>query len=171
MNRWVALVRHGELPGRAFENSVTCSTGGEGFSCMQDNTLIGIFRRAIQAWLATDLPRKSNFAFLGRTILPWTILRREMSRGPFSSYPQENYEKCHDNKGTNNCIQRLHLHAMLTRSTDRSSTVTNSVHWKLAGWEIFGARGGREDPFQVYMLQRLSKSPHLRIASIAPTHR
>jgi len=92
---------------------------GEGFSCMQDNTLIGIFRRAIQAWLATDLPRKSNYAFPGRTILPWTILRRGMSRGPFSSYPQENYEECQYNKGTNNCIQCLRLHAMLTRSTNR----------------------------------------------------
>jgi len=119
LNSWEALLRHGELPGRAFENSVTCSTGGEGFSCMQDHTLIGIFRRAIQAWLATDLPRTSNYAFLGRTIHPWTTLQRGMSRGPFSSYPQENYEKCHDNNGANSCIQCLHLHAMLTRSTNR----------------------------------------------------
>lgn len=98
---------------------------------MQDNTLIEIFRRAIQAWLATDLPRKSNYAFLGRTILPWTILRRGMSRGPFSSYPQENYEKCHDNKGTNNCIQCLRLH---TDKQPKRQPVQRRRSSTLPGW-------------------------------------
>jgi len=99
------VTRGSELPGRAFENSVTGHTGGEGFSCMQGNTLIGIFHRAVQAWLGTHLPRNSSYAFPGRTILPRTSLQRGMSRALFSSYPQENCEKCHDNKGTNSCIQ------------------------------------------------------------------